>query len=178
MGSFYARFDGKEALLDHLESRIWTDATERWREAVAEGRLEGEDPVAVLEGVVRLLLLADRTHARQRRALAGRAVGSAGSDDGGAAAFLRTVRKDVRQALLDGSGAIRHRDPGAAVDFAFRALLGAIREMGEGAPGDAPELDDRGLTRELTRMVTAYLGMNGPRDREGVEQVEFFDVWG
>ena len=34
VGSFYARFDGKEDLLDYLGERVWTEALERWEVAL------------------------------------------------------------------------------------------------------------------------------------------------
>ena len=69
VGSFYARFAGKEELVRFLQDRIWTEARDRW-----DASLEAEDWGAltissVLEGVIGLLLQSYRADFRRRRAL-------------------------------------------------------------------------------------------------------------
>ena len=43
VGSFYARFAGKEDLLDYLGERVWREAAARWDEALASRDLSGLD---------------------------------------------------------------------------------------------------------------------------------------
>ena len=35
IGSFYARFEGKDELMHYLEERVWSDARAKWDDAVA-----------------------------------------------------------------------------------------------------------------------------------------------
>ncbi|MDT8368683.1 MAG: TetR/AcrR family transcriptional regulator [Longimicrobiales bacterium] len=180
VGSFYARFEGKEALLRHLETRIWEGAHERWDEAIAsrdeEEWLEIELPDLV-EAIVRLLLETYRVHARQRRLLETRRMteGAAGA----AADFYRHVRAGLRALLLARPGAIGHPDPSTAVDFALVVVSGALREFHEGAALDdaLPVPSDERLVREVTRLVLGYLGADEPEAEHG-SQIEFFDIWG
>ena len=56
VGSFYARFAGKEDLIRYLQENVWTDARERWNHALAAEAWEGLSMSKVVEGVVGLLL--------------------------------------------------------------------------------------------------------------------------
>src|SRR5687767_593356 len=72
VGSFYARFSGKEDLLRHLDETVWADATQRWEEGLQEhdwSALSLEETVA---RIVQLVLASGRGDEGARRALATR----------------------------------------------------------------------------------------------------------
>ena len=60
VGSFYARFDGKEDLLDYLGERLWTEALERWELALETRDWSTLSLDEVAEGSVGLLIDAQR----------------------------------------------------------------------------------------------------------------------
>lgn len=174
VGSFYARFESKEDLLLYLEERLWTDAEERWTDAVESGGWEELPLEGVLEAVVRILLQAHRVGARQRRALAERH-GDAG---GGEAArrFRARLAADLQALLLRHRSRIDHPDPERAVLIGLAVLVGAIREVEESSTlAEAlPDLDDDASVRELTRVALGYFG---PPARGRANPVEFFEIW-
>lgn len=174
VGSFYARFDGKEDLLLYLEERLWTDAETRWEEAMAEGDWEELSLDALVEGVVRVLLQAYRVGARQRRALEGRR-GDPGSGEA-PRRFHARLNRDLADLVLRHRERIAHPEPERAVAIGLAVLVGAIRELDE-SPELAeavPELDDEMRVAELTRVWLGYLAPPEPR---GADRVEFFDIW-
>lgn len=168
VGSFYARFDGKEELVRFLEARVWDDALARWSQGMESGQWDEASLDRVVEGVVGLLLRTERIDADQRRVLARDAPSATG-----AARFRTTVREDVRRLLLARRTDITHPDPPGAVDLLFTVLVGGVRELLHEA--SEPEVD------ELSRLALSYLrpraeatGPAGP-DRG---EMDFFDVWG
>ncbi len=177
VGSFYARFEGKEALLQHLEAQIWEGARERWDESLADREWEDVELPGIVESVVRLLLNTYRVHARQRRLLETRHAPDGAAD--AAAEFYRHVRRGIRELILTRSEQIGHPDGSTAVDLALVVLSGALREFHEGAPLDdaLPVPTDERLVHELTRLTLAYLGTTEAEPEHG-SQIEFFDIWG
>lgn len=176
VGSFYARFDGKEDLVVYLHQRVWTEARERWDEA-----LEREDwgalPLAsVVEGVVGLLVRTLGADFHSRRVL-GR---HPGRDDDGRAlvvAFHQHVLEGVRPLLLERKGEMTHADPVVAVGLGYRLVVGGIRELLE--MGEESPLQGHALVRELARAWTAYLTLGaGGGEALADGEVDFFDPWG
>lgn len=166
VGSFYARFDGKEELVRFLEARVWDDALTRWQEGMEGGRWEEGSLDRVVDGVVQLLLRTERTDADQRRVLSRDAPSASG-----AARFRTAVRGDVRRLLLARRSEITHPDPAGAVDLLFAVLVGGVRELVR------EELDPE--TGELSRLALSYLR---PRSQEAApgpaeDDMDFFDVW-
>lgn len=175
VGSFYARFEGKEDLLRYLEDRLWRDAEARWTEALSAhdwSALEFDD---LVETVVRLLLESSRAGARARRVLESRK----GIDGPSEAAreFHRTLRAGIRDLMLAHLSEMNHPDPPLAIDVGLAVVVGAIREFEESPELTAvlSGLDDDRRVAELARMYKAYLGTSNPR--EGT-QMDFFDIWG
>ena len=172
VGSFYARFPGKEDLIRYLQDRVWSQARERWDQALA-GEDWGALPMAsVVEGVVGLLFRSFREDFQRRRVL-GR--GRVQDPDGirRVVEFHRHVLATVTPLLLVRREEITHPDPETAVRLGYRFAAGAIRElldMGEASEAQVPE---------LARAWTAYLcfGAEVP-DTGSTEEVDFFDPWG
>lgn len=163
VGSFYARFDGKEDFVAYLERRVWDDARERWDAAVA--RLEGRSlpPAQLVAGVVRLLVETNGQDRGRRRAL-GAATGSMAR----ASAFHEHVLQGVKGLLLrDDRSGFRHPHPDRAVTLGYRVIAAALQELPTLTGGIGGE--EERLVSELTRLYLAYLGSDeappAPRDR-------------
>lgn len=172
VGSFYARFGGKDDLLRYLELRLWSDARARWDEALEAQAWEGRSIEEVVGGLVRTLLEAQSVDARQRRALGRRR----GAGDGGhdpAADFHAHLLSGVRALLLERSARIRHPDPSTAVLLGYRAVVGALRE----SEARADALGDERMAEELARLYLAYLGAGGEGGAASAGPVDFFEVW-
>jgi len=185
VGSFYARFPGKEDLIRYLQERVWTDARERWDEALSAEAWEGLPITSVVEGVVGLLLRSLKADYQRRRALGwNRAMDSSGAEL--ALSFHEHLLSTVTPLLLARREEISHAEPEAAIPFGYRAVVGAIREFLslEEARALAPEkvgvlLQEDDLGRELARLWNAYLNPGtgfGLDAEEG--DVDFFDPWG
>ena len=170
VGSFYARFAGKEDLLRYLGERMWEEAAARWEEALASRRWDELELDALIEGSVSVLAEVTRTGGRHLRALAGTGAGEA--------AFRRfrgQVLDGMARLLLDRAAEIVHPDPSLAVRVGLQAVVGILdaADLPEGAgAGDAV------LAEEAARLLRAYLKPS-PATAEGPpEQVDFFDIWG
>lgn len=181
VGSFYARFDGKDDLVRFLQRRVWADATRRWDEGIAAGAWNDGGLATVVEGLVALLVRVERVDVDRRTALTGPNGGGApaGTTDAGepggarafAAAFRDHIAEDVRALLLDRRDEITHPDPDVAVDTLLRVLVGGVRELRGVA-------EDGYVTRELVRVAVGYLGSPEAEAPPERTTVDFFDVWG
>jgi len=150
VGSFYARFQGKDELFLHLAEGLRRQALERWRALDVNG---SPDPIRATVA----FLLDDELHGgAQRRALA--AQGEPGADGG---EFNRVVAVDLHRAL-----AARPEptpDPGA-VALAIRivrAALAAVLSVGTHPPADAGPAADPSALRPLLEEVVRGLVRSG-----------------
>ena len=172
VGSFYARFDGRDDLLDYLERRVWDEARERWDRALEEREWDRLGLSELATGVVRLLLDVGRHEAGVRRALQVRR--GAGAD--GALPIRRFqahVRRGIRELLLSHAGEMVHPDPHRAVELGLHVVVGGLRELD--AAGGWP--DDE-LVGEVSRLFLGYLGSEAAEGGEGEPApIDFFDVW-
>lgn len=179
VGSFYARFEGKDALVRYLESRVWEEAGERWGEAV-EGRSWEELTLdALVEGVVELLVRLHREDAGRRAALrAAGASGVPGGSDDPAHAFHARVAGDLTRLILAHRVELGHPEPERAAALGYRIVVASLRELLDGREPSGAVSDPETLSRELARCWLGYLGAEpyGPRGPEG--EMDFFDVWG
>jgi len=171
VGSFYARFDGKEELLAYLGERVWREAAARWDAAMASRELDGLALGEVVEGSVRLLGDAAQTRATYLRGLSR----AAGIGDEAYAAFQAHVLRGVEGLLLECRGAMLHPDPEVAVRVGLVAAM-AVLEGGGGDIGREPlPLELR--VREAATLLRGYLAgehLGGAP----AERVDFFDIWG
>ena len=162
VGSFYARFSGKEELLAYLEQGVWTRARGEWDDALSARVAEGSSLGERVRAVVTLLVEVHRDEALKHWS-------SAGSDVGDGPEFARHMRDSVGRTLLECRTQIRHPDPVRAIDLGYASVRGALRERPEGWE-DGPLID------ELTRLWGSYLGRAESNDR-GAAAVDYFQVW-
>lgn len=176
VGSFYARFGGKEDLLLHLEERVWSAARDRFDEALEERDFEGVSLTGILEPLVQLVLQSHRADARQRRSLDIRPGSS--EQGGGMRRFHAHILGRIRPLLLRRETEILHPIPERAVDLGFAAIVGAIQVLEEGTleEGARASLTDESVVAELARLYRSYLGGGRP-EGEAPPQMEFFDIW-
>ena len=175
VGSFYARFGGKDDLLAYLGERAWAEALETWDAAVAS-RAWSE---MSLEEVVRTFLVISsdlgRLPVEHLRALDRASV--AGGD--AHARFRAHVRAALRTVLQARRGEIEHADADLAIECALGAMEGVVEAAERLRSQEAEEereAPDR-LLREAIGLLGGYLS-GVRRDAPGTEAVDFFDVWG
>jgi AcrR family transcriptional regulator len=174
VGSFYARFAGKEELIVELEERVWNDARRRWDAAVSAQAWDGLSLVETVALAVRLLQDSGRVSEGARRGLRVRV---------GGAARERTLAAHtdliLEELILRREEDILHPDPALAVDVGLRAVQGVLKEDGE-RPGPQRTEPDEELAQELTTLLLSYL--TAPRAGDpapaGPGRVDYFDVWG
>jgi len=168
VGSFYARFKGKDDLLDYLGERVWQDALERWNAALASREWGALELPGLVDGAVTLLIDAQRSRSVYLRALdrASRRRGDAYSE------FRQHLMAGLAGLLLERRAEIGHPDPERAVRIGLRAVLGAI----EGELRSAQPPDRSVLALECRTLLMGYLG--GAVDPGPTSEVDFFDVWG
>ncbi|MEX2466492.1 MAG: TetR/AcrR family transcriptional regulator [Gemmatimonadota bacterium] len=174
VGSFYARFGGKDDLLEYLGERVWDEARDRWQAALEERTWAGLPIEDVAEGAIRLLADAHRSRATYLRSLDRMGAG----ERDGYASFRRYVLRGLADLLLERRAEIDHPDPELAVRLALAAMSGAV-EAGDPYTGEPFDRDQ--LVREGRILVLAYLaGRDRPAHDEEEDEgdVDFFDVWG
>jgi len=163
VGSFYARFRGKDDLLEYLSERVWDDALSRWNEAVESHAWAEMTLAQMIEGSVGLLFDVRRSrvdHLRQLDRMAG----------GGDAyeRFRRLLLESLEALLLERPKEMKHPDPQLAVRLGLRAVLGVL--------DSGPDAERERVVSECTDLLLGYLA--GAAPERGSEPVEFFDVWG
>lgn len=171
VGSFYARFKGKDDLLDYLEERVWTGALERWTEALDSRDWSGVSLAEMAEGAVGLLIDAQRSRSRYLVA-----IDQAGPGQGRAyEQFQAQIVEGLSRLFLERRSEIVHEDPDLAVHVALCAVLGVIHAERDGRLG-SDDLSRDVVVREGSALLTSYLTGTAAGDSTG--SVEFFDVWG
>jgi len=181
VGSFYARFAGKDDLIRYLQDRIWSQARDRWDAALKSQNLEALSIDSVVGGVVGLLLRSFRADYHQREVL-GR---ERRHDVEGAHRvfeFHQHILSTVTPLFLAHRQEITHPDPEWAIRLGYRFAVGAIREILEleGAVGIVDGASTaEAIIPELARAWIAYLGAGGLDEGAEVSRdVDFFDPWG
>jgi AcrR family transcriptional regulator len=162
VGAFYARFEGKEALLAYLNERLFEEGQKLWDEFLAPERWEGQDASAIVEAVVARLVERRRANRGVLRALSLYARSHPEPTfTARAHAMNRHVHEKLGELLLQRRAEIAHPSPEQAIAFGLLFVDGATREailFGEAArlPGKPT---DAALARELSAAWLAYLGV-------------------
>jgi AcrR family transcriptional regulator len=151
VGSFYARFEGKDDFVGYLEARVWTDATQRWEQAMAD--IQGRQLTAqdLVTGVVRLLIDSRKADLERRRVL-----GTASGSVAHAEAFHAHVLAGILELLRPYRNEFRHPEPEKAVRIAYTVMAGALDQLP--ALRSAAAGGTEALVEEMARMFLAYLG--------------------
>jgi AcrR family transcriptional regulator len=168
VGSFYARFGGKDDLLAHLREHIRDKAIDEWGDAVLSKTSSIVGLSEAAAAVVGLLF-----EARSRWDAGLRSAARLAPHDADHDAFRRRVVEELAARLLEHTSEIGHERPEIAVRVGLWGVLGAIDHEQRGALGS--ELSLEVLEQECKELLLGYL-MGSARRRRG--QVEFFDVWG
>ena len=181
VGSFYARFPGKDDLIRYLQDRIWSQARDRWDMALGAEDWRALSVESVVEGVVGLLLRSFRADYHQREVL-GR---ERRQDREGARRvfeFHQYILSTVTPLFLAHRKEITHPDPEWAIRLGYRFAVGGIREILEleGAVGIVDgAASAEAIVPELARAWIAYLGAGGTDGGSAFfKRVDFFDPWG
>ncbi len=164
VGSFYARFAGKNDLLLYLDERIWETVEQLWSEALAEGL--ADLPIdQLVRGLATLYADLDFVHRGARDAI-GRALRGPGAGPSEAALRIRArVREDSTCLLLENRDTIVHTDAALAVDTVCQTL--------ETVSGILEPV----FLEDLCFGLVAHLVGDRERTPSAEPNVEFFDIW-
>lgn len=171
VGSFYARFSGRDELLAYLGERAWREAATRWDQAVEASGQEGVALPGALHDTARLLGEAVRARATHLSALRR----APGTGEEAWAAFQAHVLRSLERLLLARAGEMAHPDPEVAIRLGLRAALAVLEEADEGGEAGPMPLEVR--IDEATKLLRAYL-VGAQAGEEPIGRVEFFDIWG
>jgi AcrR family transcriptional regulator len=185
VGSFYARFPGKEELIRYLQERVWTEARQRWDHSLAAEPWGDLSMSKVVEGVVGLLLRSLVADYHRRKVL-GRERGLDPEAARLVLSFHQHILSTVTPLLLARRAEITHPDPEAAVSLGYRMVVGAVREFLEiedvraiSRVGGKDSLIPENLGTELARAWAGYLDPGAGSSGSGDDgEVDFFDPWG
>ena len=172
VGSFYARFSGKEDLLDYLGERLWDEALERWDSAIRSRNWSEIDLQDIAESSVSLLVEIGVSRAVYLRAL-DQAQGMNGVAYN---RFRDRVLGDVAEILLTCQGEISHPEPDLAVRLGLLAAEGMIQGDQAALGGPVPR---EVVAGEAANILLHYLTAGSPPRApvETSEKVDFFDIW-
>lgn len=165
VGSFYARFKGKDDLVDYLGERVWSEALDRWDVAMADREFDDHGLASLIEGSVGLLVDAERSRSAYLRVIDRARPGRHDAFS----AFRAHVLAGVADLMLQRSSEIAHPQPELAVRIGLAGVIGVL---------DRPPVEEEGdvLVKECSAMLHAYLTTT-PSATTGSD-AEFFDVWG
>jgi len=159
VGAFYRRFPDKDALLHHLDERLFAEVHQMADEVLDPRRWDGTPTAEVVREFTHIAI----TLHRQRRGLLRSVFLRARVDP-----VLRESARGVNGHIIERLQALllprrvelRHHDPALAISLGFVVLLASVREtvlFGEVWPESA-HVDDAELERELARMYMRFIG--------------------
>jgi AcrR family transcriptional regulator len=169
VGSFYARFKGKDDLLDYLGERVWTEALDRWNQALQSEDWEQLELGALVRACVGLLADAQRSRSVYLKAIDQMPGRRAHAYE----KFRSDVLSGVAGLLLERAEEIDHEDPRRAVRLGLSAVLGVLdaeaRAVRDRLPRDV-------MVDECTVLLLGYLSRTDAARDTGTPP-DFFDVW-
>ena len=159
VGGFYARFEGKDALLISLSAEVLADCAASLARALSPGRMKGATVEGVVRAYVRVMVRKFREHRSALRQVIRHA--RAGDPLHGLAVrdFNDRVHGRLRALLRERQHLIGHADPEMAVNIGLFLVSAAAREgvLGDNLRGYPIKVTDQMLITELTRAYVAYL---------------------
>lgn len=184
IGSFYARFSGKDELMHYLEERVWSDARSRWDDALASDAWKDLSLPDVVAGVVRLILQIEQVAGKARQALAFSPDPDHG-DPSPQRLFSAHLQAGVSALLLEKRDQIGHPRPAEAVAIGYRTVSAAAREFALSVVDPSSDdcempsngVDGETLQAELSLMFLSYLGAAPPSGGDSPDAVDFFEIW-
>ena len=159
-GTFYARFDSRDALLAYLATRFWEDAQDGWETVLAPARWSAAGVREIVLQFTRTLVLWSRAHGSLLRAFLVHAMSHPEPE-----LLDRTAELDNRVAdylivlLMERSDELGHPDPEWAVRLATLQVFATLRSryiFAWGAREDG--IEDKDLASELTAVFLRYVG--------------------
>lgn len=164
VGSFYARFEGKNDLLVYLDERTWESVEQQWSQATNEG-LADRRIEELVRGLARLYADLELVHRGARDAI-GQALRGPGAGPSDAASRIRArVREDSTHLLLQKRDEIVHSDPELAVETVCRTLEASAH------------LSEPAFLEDLCTALVSHLVGDRPSPPPAAASVEFFDIW-
>ncbi len=165
VGGFYARFRDKNELLRALEERHFLELSERVERLADATRWTAADTATIVETAVAELV----TVTRERRAVIAAFLANALEDPvllEGGLRFRRNVEERLSALLLTRRDAMTHPDPPLAIALAIQTAFALMQQhvLIEETRAQGRTLSDAELQRELTTLVSRYLGLE-PRRR-------------
>ena len=159
VGAFYARFDGREALMGYMRERLWSEATRGWDEFLDPPKWHHAPASGVVTGFVRILVVWNDQHASMQRAYLVDAL-----RHGDRAVLARMAELDnviadrVTALLFERVDQIGHPKPVTATRVATLQLLATLRSRNLFATEEFEEgISSNALIEELTRAFLSYL---------------------
>ncbi|MBV24543.1 MAG: hypothetical protein CME12_00295 [Gemmatimonadetes bacterium] len=159
-GTFYARFDGRDALLAYLAIRFWAEAEEGWTSVLSAPRWAAAGPKEILTQFTRMAVVWTRAHGSLLRAFLVHAMTHEGYDLLDQTAELdNTVADHLILLLLPRAEKFVHDEPEQAVRLATLQVFATLRSRFIFAWGNRPDgIEDQELAGELASMFLRYLG--------------------
>jgi len=166
VGAFYGRFEGKAALLESLDERVFDQGRANWTERLSSETNRGRSRDEVLRAVVSDVVGMRRRHKGLLRSLA--LYVRSGAAPAGFLARARTLNRFVARRLLEllqeAPRKVDHPAPLGAVNLVLRILDSTTRDaiLFEDL-GLFPALSDRELIESLLPTLTICLDGPGRR---------------
>ena len=159
-GTFYARFDGRDALLAYLAIRFWSDAEEGWSAVLTPSRWTAAGPKEIVTQFTRMAVVWTWAHGALLRAFLVHAMTHVGYDLLDQTAELdNTVADHLTRLLLPRAEEYTHDDPEQAIRLATLQVFATLRSRFIFAWGDRPDgIEDQQLAGELASIFLRYLG--------------------
>ncbi len=163
VGSFYARFETKEALLHVLDERFTQEATLTAHNNLDYRKWENKSLEEVIRMLISFLIQIYRKKRGMLRAVVLHVRLTADEKFQNTGKRLNQLIKDISQFLLKWKDEMNCKDPELAVQFGIVLIFSTISEkilFGEGNAFSVLNISDIALEEELTRMYLFYLGVS------------------
>jgi AcrR family transcriptional regulator len=167
VGGFYARFEGKEALLHMLSGEVMADCATTLERALSPGRMAGASIDVVIRAYVRVMIRKFREHRNAlvqviRHARAGDPLHGLAVRD-----FNDRVHGRLRALLQERRAEIAHPDPDLAMNLGLFLVSAGAREavLADALRAYPVKANDDLLIDEFTRAYVAYLRPTTARTR-------------
>ena len=159
-GTFYARFDGRDALLAYLAIRFRADAEEGWSAVLVPSRWTAASPTEIVMQFTRMAVVWMHSHGALLRAFLVHAMTFEGYSLLNQTAELdNTVADHLTRLLVPRAEDFTHDDPEQAIRLATLQVFATLRSRFIFAWGDRPDgIEDQELAGELASIFLRYLG--------------------